>query len=79
MNKRNFLIKGIKTIATFLFPGSMRAKVQGPEAANTKVKMLTKDGKLVWVDMQDSNQRSKPPISNQELYSWINSVNHETK
>jgi hypothetical protein len=74
IKKRNFLIKRIKAVAALLGAGSLQAKSQEPPGDKTKIKMLTPDGKLVWVDMQDYKPDLKPPITNEELYTWINPV-----
>ena len=72
MDKRKFIIKGIKTILTLFSPVIVHAASQ--DNNSRKVKMLTSDGRLVWVELKEfQKDESKAPISNQELHSWIKS------
>jgi len=75
MNKRNFLFRIIQTTISVLTPGWVQAQNRNQKATEKKVKMLTRDGKLVWVNQDDLlSQKGKSPISNKDLYSWIKST-----
>ncbi len=75
MNKRNFITKGFKALTTALGLYFIHNRIEGKDHNETdKVKMLTPDGKLVWVDKSVLNSKSPaPPISNKSLRSWIKS------
>ena len=76
MNKKNFLRKGLKALAAILGIFLVRIKIHGKDRQQVeKVKMLTPDGKLVWVDKSVLNSKSPtPPISNKSLRSWIKTL-----
>jgi len=75
MNKKSFLRKGLKAMAAILCIFLVQIKIHGKDRSPVeKVKMLTPDGKLVWVDKSVLNSKSPaPPISNKSLRSWIKS------
>ena len=52
MNKKSFLRKGLTSLLAVVGMFFVQVKIKGKEAPQVveKVKMLTPDGKLVWVD-----------------------------
>lgn len=75
MNKKSFLRKGLKAMAAVLGIFLVQIRIHGKDRPPVdKVKMLTPDGKLVWVNKSVLNSKSPaPPISNKSLRSWIKS------
>jgi len=72
MDKRNFIIKGFKAIAAGWGLYFIHSKLEADEKPAEKVKMLTPDGKLVWVDKSVINTlKTAPPVSNKSLRSWM--------
>jgi len=78
MKKRYFIQKIIKLGVFILSPGLLKAKNRPEPGA--KVKMLTSEGKLVWVELPaDSKKTSGQPITNKALYSWIRKFNYGSR
>ena len=75
MNKKSFLRKGLTSLLAVVGMFFVQVKIKGKEPPQVeKVKMLTPDGKLVWVDKSLLNKKSPaPPISNKLLQNWIKS------
>ncbi len=73
LNKRNFLRRGLKALAAVLSIYFVRIQIHGKDRPQVdKAKMLTPDGKLVWVDKSVINSKlSTLPVSNKSLRSWI--------
>lgn len=73
LNKKSFLRKGLKALVAVLGMFFVQVKTKGKDHPQVeRVKMLTSDGKLVWVDKSVLNSKSPaPPISNRSLRFWI--------
>lgn len=72
MNKRKFITKCFKALAALCLY-FINTTAQGKDNKETgKVKMLTPEGKLVWVDKSVlDTKKETPSISNKSLHSWI--------
>ena len=73
MDKKSFLRKGLKVLVAVLSMFFVQFKIKGKDhPPGEKVKMLTSEGKLVWVDKSVIKSKlPTPPISNRSLRSWI--------
>ena len=79
MQKRKFIVRVIQAIAALLSPTVVRAG-NSKEGETNRVKMLTRDGKLVWVDLkQPQKSKQEAPLTNQQLLSWIKPNHNESK
>ena len=79
MHKRKFLVKVIHALVALLSPNLVQAK-SSKKVETERVQMLTKEGKLVWVELKPSQkEKANTPISNKQLFSWIKTNPDESR
>ncbi len=75
-SRRAFLFKGLTDKAELV--SEIQTLLHGEEEETEKVKMLTKDGKLVEVDRRIIEKTtSKSKATNEEIRTWIHHGNKE--
>ncbi len=70
MDKRNFLSKVIRALPAVLTPGLIKANAPAPKDDQHRVKMLTREGQLVWVEVSKT-KTLKTRLSNKALFNWL--------
>jgi hypothetical protein len=80
MHKRKFIVKVIHSFLALFSPAVVQAGISKEEGKTERVQMLTKEGKLVWVELKPSQKdKANTPISNQQLFSWIKTNPDESR
>lgn len=70
LSRKNFLTWGIAITSMLAVPSFFRAKKKDTK----KVKMLTQDGRLVEIDMENIPAK-KEKIKSADIHTWVNKKN----